>query len=326
MVYAGEKGGIRMQGMHTVDHTNGHRSSTRAWPRFGALAAAALALGSSACGSGDDRGTPQMVAVLSAFPAEGAAVVEQATVTETTEINGRTFRIGTLGGVPVIMGLTGIGLVNAATTTGALLDQFPVTGVVVSAVAGSTVQIGDVVVPDRWQLADGTSYAANPHWLGLARRIAASGRVALAQCTTPASQPDVGQVCFPDVPAIVVGGVGLSSDPFRGTAEPCSTGPVFGCDVTDAGVAAERRIADRRTLAAADDETPIASDMETAAIAGQAVMRGIPFIAFRGVSDGAGDPLGLTGSFTQFFAYYPISAQNAAAATTAFLERLASQD
>src|SRR5205823_5558541 len=122
----GGKGGIRMQGMCTLDHATGHRSSTRAWPYFGALAAAALALGSSACGSGDDRGTPQMLAVLSAFPAEGAAVVEQATVTDTAEINGRTFRIGTLGGVPVIMGLTGIGLVNAATTTGALLDQFPV--------------------------------------------------------------------------------------------------------------------------------------------------------------------------------------------------------
>lgn len=325
-----------MQDMHTVDHTSGQRSSTRARPCFGALAAAALALGSSACGSGDDHGPPQMVAVLSAFPAEGAAVVEQATVTETAEINGRTFRIGTLGGVSVIMGLTGIGLVNAAATTGALLDQFPVTGVVVSAVAGSTVQIGDVVVPDHWQLADGTSYPADPHWLALARQIAASGRVALAQCTIPASAPEDGQVCFPEVPAILVGGVGVSSDPFNGAADPCDPdagpmfAPIFGCDVTDAGVAADRHAADALAQAqpkipiADDDEMPIVSDMETAAIAGQAAMRGIPFIAFRGVSDGAGDPLGQPGFPTQFYAYYPISAQNAAAATVAFLERLAS--
>jgi nucleoside phosphorylase len=325
-----------MQGMCTLDRATGHRSSTRAWPSFGALAVAVLALGSSACGSGDDRGTPQMVAVLSAFPAEGAAVVEQATVTDTTEINGRTFRIGTLGGVPVIMGLTGIGLVNAATTTGALLDRFPVTGVVASAVAGSTVQIGDVVVPNRWQLADGTSYPADPHWLREASKLAASGRVRLAQCTTlPASAPQTGQVCFSELPAILVGGIGVSSDPFNGTADPCTPdagpvfGPIFGCDVTDAGVAADRRAVESLASAAgnetpiADDEMPIASDMETAAIAGQAMMRGIPFIAFRGVSDGAGDPLGLPPFPAQFYAYYPISAQNAAAVTVAFLERFA---
>lgn len=287
------------------------------------LAVAALALGNGACGSGGDNSKPQMVAVLSAFPAEGAAVVEQATVTDTMVINGRTFRIGTLGGVPVIMGLTGIGLVNAATTTGALLDQVSVTGVVVSAVAGSTVQIGDVMVPDRWELADGTSYPADPHWLELASRIAASGRVVLAQCTIPASMPEVGRVCFPALPMIDVGGVGQSTDPFGGNAEICTSGPVFGCDVTDVGAAVQRRVLGRLALTAADDATPVANDMETAAIAGQAAMRGIPFIAFRGVSDGAGDPLGDRGFPRQFFDYYPLSAQNAAAATVAFLERLA---
>ena len=297
------------------------RSRTRC--RF-ALAVAALALGNGACGSGGDNGAPQMVAVLSAIPAEGAAVVEQATVNDTTEINGRTFRIGTLGGVPVIMGLTGIGLVNAATTTGALLDRFPLTGVIVSAVAGSTVQIGDVVVPDRWELADGTSYPADPHWLKLASRIAASGHVALAQCTVPASAPEDGQVCFPDVPVITVGGVGQSSDPFNGMAFLCTDGPVFGCDVSDAGAAPQPSVRGRLALTGADDGTPIVTDMETAAIAGQAVLRGIPFIAFRAVSDGAGDPLGDRGFPAQFFDYYPLSAQNAAAATVAFLERLAS--
>ena len=292
--------------------------------RWGVLfAVGACALANGACGSGGGHGSPQMVAVLSAFPAEGAAVVEQATVDDTAEINGRTFRIGMLGGVPAIMGLTGIGLVNAATTTGELLDQFPVTGVIVSAVAGSSVQIGDVMVPERWELADGTSYPADPVWLALARQIAASGRVPLAQCTTPVTMPDAGRICFPDVPAIHVGSFGLSSDPFDGKAFPCQTpgDPVFGCDVSAAGAAPADTVLGR-LVATADDTMPVVTDMETAAIAGQAAMRGLPFIAFRGVSDGAGDPFGDRGFPTQFFDYYPISAQNAAAAAVAFLQHL----
>jgi len=61
--------------------------------------------------------------------------------------------------------------------------------------------------------------------------------------------------------------------------------------------------------------------METAAVAREAQGRGVPFIAFRAVSDGAGDPLGLPGFPTQFFAYYRLAAHNAAAATTAFVTR-----
>jgi len=286
-----------------------------------ALMAAALAAGSGACSDGDGSGTPQMIAVLSAFPAEGAAVVARATVTGTTTVNGHTFRFGTLGGVPVIMGLTGIGPVNAMMTTEALIAQVPVTGVVVSAVAGSTVQIGDVLVPEAWEFADGTSYPCTPQWLALARSVAAD-HVSLEQCTTAVTMPEKGQICFPDTPAIRVGGVGETTDPFGGKAMACTpgAGPVFGCDVTEAGASAEQTSAALAT--AAGDTTPIASDEETAAIAQQAAMHGLPFIAFRGVSDGAGDPLGNRGFPLQFFDYYPISANNAAAATVAFLERL----
>jgi adenosylhomocysteine nucleosidase len=62
--------------------------------------------------------------------------------------------------------------------------------------------------------------------------------------------------------------------------------------------------------------------METAAVARVAAEKGLPFIAFRAVSDGAGDPLNLMGFFEQFFAYYRLAADNAAIATIAFLERL----
>jgi nucleoside phosphorylase len=63
--------------------------------------------------------------------------------------------------------------------------------------------------------------------------------------------------------------------------------------------------------------------METAIVARAMAARGLPFIAFRAVSDGAGDPLDLPGFPAQFFAYYRLAARNAAAAAIAFVERLA---
>ena len=62
--------------------------------------------------------------------------------------------------------------------------------------------------------------------------------------------------------------------------------------------------------------------METAAIARSAAAHRIPFIAFRAVSDGSDDPLGLPGFPFQFLAYYRLAARNAAIASAAFVEAL----
>jgi nucleoside phosphorylase len=287
---------------------------------------ALLALFLSACGSDDcDTAAPQMIVVLSAFPAELAAVLEHTTVDETVEVDGRVFRVGTIGGVHVAVGLTRIGLLNAAATTRAVLDRFPVTGVVFSGVAGSSLRIADVAVPDTWELADGTSYPSHRAWLALAARIAASDAVSLDRCTVVPSSGSQESVCLPHQPAIFVGGVGTSSDTFGDTPFLCQPngGDVFGCDVPIA--AAVARLGGRGATmprGAVDAEQPTAVDNETAAVAREVTGRGIPFIGFRGVSDGAGDPLGLPGFPAQFFAYYRIAAKNAAAAAAAFVERL----
>jgi nucleoside phosphorylase len=76
-------------------------------------------------------------------------------------------------------------------------------------------------------------------------------------------------------------------------------------------------------MQAIETESDGVVDMETAAIAREAATRGLPYIAFRAGSDGSGDPLGLPGFPAQFYAYYRLAARNAAAATSAFLERLA---
>lgn len=278
------------------------------------------------CGCGDhDSSSPPRIAVLSAFPAELAAYVDHATVNETTVINGRVFRSGMLAGVRVVMGLTGIGLVNAATTTRALLERLDVDGIVVSGVANSTLHIGDVTVPAAWAMKDDTTYAVQQDWLALAEDLAMPGTVSLERCTAVPSASE-NPVCMPQAPVVVVGGVGQSSDSFGSNGFPCQPGggDLYGCDIDAMDSPSAAAIRHRKTAALASDAAvAVTNDMETAAIAREATLRGIPFIAFRAVSDGAGDPLGLPGSLAQFSAYYHFAARNAAAAMLAFLERIA---
>jgi nucleoside phosphorylase len=286
-----------------------------------------------ACGCGDSDSSPPRFAVLSAFPAEIAPNLARATISETIIQDGHVFHVGVLQGVPVILALTGIGLVNAAATTDALLARFDVTGVVVSAVAGSggSLPIADVAVPAAWETTDGTSYPAHQEWLDLANEIAASGAVSLQRCTlVPSASSD--PVCMPQQPTIVVGGVGQSSDPFNNKPFPCTPGggDVYGCDPllgTGATPALGRNaigtLAAVHSAAPTAADAPVVVDMETAAIAREATAHGVPFIAFRAVSDGPGDPLGLPNFLEQFPAYYGLAAQNASAATIAFLEKVA---
>jgi nucleoside phosphorylase len=60
-------------------------------------------------------------------------------------------------------------------------------------------------------------------------------------------------------------------------------------------------------------------DMETAAVFKVAAANHVPYIAFRAVSDGKGDPLNLPGFPYQFFVYKQLAADNAASVTQAFL-------
>jgi hypothetical protein len=69
----------------------------------------------------------------------------------------------------------------------------------------------------------------------------------------------------------------------------------------------------------ATDTSYAAQDEETATVGAVATSHGVPFIGFRGGSDGAGDPLMLPGFPFQFFFYKQIAADNAATATLDFL-------
>jgi nucleoside phosphorylase len=227
----------------------------------------------------------------------------------------------------VVIGMTGIGIANAAEVSRIAFDAFDLVGAVFSGVAGSYLRIGDVAVPLTWELADMETFPSDPAWIALARDISAPGIAQLDECTLLPNDPEHEPVCLTVPPVIVVGGRGHSSG-FEDQLVGCQPqgGEVFGCDVPD--TEGEGQTVDEsifhgpNTLA---EEPLAAEDMETGAVAREAFHRGLPFIGFRSVSDGAGDPLGLPGFPAQFFAYYNLAAHNAAGAATAFLERLAAE-
>lgn len=262
-----------------------------------------------------------MVAVFAAFPAELAALLAYTEVDHTVALNGNMFRVGTLNGVPVVVGMTGIGLVNAKATSSAVLDAFPFAAAVFSGVAGSPLRIGDVVVPVRWELIDGSGYDADANLLEVARRVASRADIAFENCTFIPSRPTE-QVCLLQNPVLAVGGIGQSDDPFGGMPFVChpGSGDVFGCDPDEP---TPTPAATGATTSGTDTEPAMAQDEETAAVAREAAARGIPFIGFRGVSDGAGDPLNLPpNTFQEFFIYYRLAANNAAVAVAAFFDEL----
>ena len=106
--------------------------------------------------------------VLSAVPGEIDPLLSEADVADTVVLDGRSFFVGTLRGHDVVLALTGIGLVNAETTTRAAFEHFAcgsatsIAGVVVSGVSGGRTNIGDVSVPHRWTEDGQTWFAVDP--------------------------------------------------------------------------------------------------------------------------------------------------------------------
>lgn len=263
-----------------------------------------------------DSGAPspdgRFLLIVSAFPAENLPLLAEATITSTTTINGKTFRIGTLKGVKVAIGLVGMGLTSATATAKAALAALPVTGVIFSGVAGSKARIGDVAVASSWSLKGTATYTPDAAWLALANGITPC----MEKCTVV---PATGlPVCLDHVPSMIFGITGESTDTQAPVSCNGATDDVFGCDVGTMTSAPGQC----DPMGAAGPAGGSLSDNETAAVAAEAAAKKLPFIAFRGISDGAGDPLGLPGYPAEFFAYYRLAAHNAAAATIAFVGKL----
>jgi nucleoside phosphorylase len=264
------------------------------------------------CGVASSSARGPRVAVLSAIPAELAPLVAAAHVAEQVQVDGRTYDLGELDGVRVVLGLTGVGTVNAADRTTSVIRHFRPTAILMSAVAGSRYRIGDVVVPAEWlEESTGRVFPVNTALRELVRQAAPALPGPFQTCTPLLlTSPDV-VVCLPYEPVVVFGERGQTEDAFGGKPFPCTPGggEIVGCELPMV------RPEQATTEAEAEDE-------ETAAAAHVAAQRHVPFVAMRAVSDGAGDPLGDRGFPTQFFDYYRLAAANAALVTRAFLVRV----
>jgi len=290
--------------------------------------------------------TPR-IGIVSAFGAEADILLRETTAKRVWTINGKPFTTGLLRGNRVVIVLSGVSMINAALTTQELLDHFRIERLVMSGIAGGinpAHHVGDVTVPDRWVMpmevywnADAKipapcgSEDANVSCLGLKLAAGANGKplpafnglfmrenYVLSTATAPKGEfrfdypvdaamlevarglkpklercgPRDAKQCVGETPKLIVGGRGVSGTAFLANAQYRSY--LF-----------EQLQADT-------------VDMETAALAHVARTNGVPYIAFRSLSDLAGA--------TEFNADVGalfssgLAESNEAAVTLAFLE------
>ncbi len=90
-----------------------------------------------------------MIGIIGAMDAEVAKLKEMMTDTEVTKTSSMEFYKGRLNGAEAVVVRAGVGKVNAACCTQALIDHFPVSYVINTGIAGSLqakIDIGDIVL------------------------------------------------------------------------------------------------------------------------------------------------------------------------------------
>lgn len=218
------------------------------------------------------------LAIVSALPEEQQGLQQLLTHTTTERHAGRTFTRGMFHGQEVVLALSGIGKVAAATTTAVLMERFAIQRLVFTGVAGGLaphVRVGDVVVATqfvqhdvdvrplftRWQV---PGYAA-PHFDCDAQLTQALAHAA-AQCISAAQRWQL-PLLAGHAPQVHHGLI-ASGDQFIVAAN------------TSQRIHSELQAAGYPVLAV---------EMEGAAIAQTCADYGLPFAAVRTISDRADD-------------------------------------
>jgi adenosylhomocysteine nucleosidase len=239
--------------------------------------------------------TATHLVVMSAYRPELTKLLAEADIADTLVVESTTLYVGTLAGNDVVFLLSGIGLERAAATTRVVLDNFDVSGLVFSGIAGGInpgLNIGDVTIPSRWGHADGALQPDDDgFWFDVDEAMLAVATDAAESVALTDSTPD--GIRLEHEPRVVVGGNGVSNSFFVDDAEY------------------------RGWLWTAFEANAV--DMETAAVALVAADRSIPFIAFRSLSDLAGGGPGAN----EIDTFFQLAADNAAAVVIAFLEATA---
>jgi adenosylhomocysteine nucleosidase len=220
------------------------------------------------------------LAVLSALAQEQQGLVSQLTHAQCVRYAGRDFWCGQLQGAPVVLALSRIGKVAAATTAAALIERFGVDQIVFTGVAGGVgdgVQVGDVVVGTGFVQHDMDASPLFPRY----------------------QIPLTGQTVFP-------GDSCLTDLLLQATQEMLSAGgPLQGTRVHIGLIASGDRFVNGAQEVAtlvsglrAAGHAPLAVEMEGAAVAQVCADHGVAFAAVRTISDRADDTAHV--DFTQF--------------------------
>lgn len=288
----------------------------------------------TACATGPATGPPRLdhtprIAVISAFEPEVVELLPQMNNPRQHRIHGVEFTTGTLAGKDVVLFLSGISMTNAAMNTQRVLDHFNVSHIVYSGIAGGVnpgLHIGDVVVAAQWgqylEVLMARESAAGrytgPDWMQAELTLPAFGMMHPRPVEVrTAAQPQINKqfwfpvdahmlrvasglknvalsrchanTCLSHTPRLQVGGNGVSGQAFVDNKlyreYVFST---FGANVLD---------------------------METAATAMVAHSNGVPYIAFRSLSDLAGGG----GGANEMSTFMGLAAANSAQVLMAFL-------
>ncbi len=226
------------------------------------------------------------IAILSALPEEQAGLLQQLQHARRHVHGGRVFWQGLLSDRPVVLALSGMGKVAAATTATVLIERFACARVLFTGVAGGLgqqVRVGDVVVARQYLQHDMDASPLCPRWElpGYGRADVACDpalSVLLLQAaqdfllvTSQENQPDSAAA------AQAHHGLVVSGDRFIATAQASNT---LRRELQEAG------------------HTVLAVEMEGAAVAQVCADYQVPFAAMRTISDRADDDAHV--DFTRF--------------------------
>lgn len=269
------------------------------------------------------------IAIISAFGPELEKLKSVARIEEERIINGKSYTFCEIEGRRAILFLSGISMVNAAMNTQKALDLFNISHILFSGIAGGVnpdLNIGDVTIPAKWAQYQESIYARKTETgydLGWHKEVMPGFGMMYPQ-TVGVTHDRLGEAngiehklwfdvdkelldiagrigdvmlkksskgtSLTNSPKLVIGGAGVSGMTFVDNAEYRQwVFSTFGADCLD---------------------------MESAAVAHVAYVEGVPFIAFRSLSDLAGGGKGENEMET----FLGLAADNAATVLLQFLK------
>jgi len=248
--------------------------------------------------------------ILYAFDTEGELLSREMTVQDSLVLLGRMVYTGRLSDKDIVLAESGVGMTNAAMTAQFMIDRFHPVATIFTGIAGaidSTVNIGDIVVCEKWRTHDYGYHGRDGFQVGginvydpasdsvtrLPEFVADESmfKIAQALANTDLSLGKIGD----RLPKLTVGGVGVSGNCFIDNIEK------------------------RQWLS--EQFQALVTDMETASVAQVCIANAVPFIAFRSASDLAGG----SGSATaedELEQFFTVAADNSSKVVMRFLSEL----